>query len=86
MITDFIIKSMTMILYFYNTYIHPHIGDLLTHINEWQNYTSTFQTYLGGVYFILGKSLIVFIITTFGIILVVRLFFAVLNIVGQYVP
>lgn len=86
MLTDFIIKLMGVFLDFYTNNIHPMITNMITQINTFQSYTSTFTTYLGGVYFILGKSLCIFIVTTFGIILVIRLFFALVNIIGQYVP
>lgn len=86
MLTDFVNNLLTTILSFYTNVLHPHIANLLSHIMAWQTYTADFKTYLGGVYYVLGKPLIVFIVVTFSLILVVRLVFAIVWLVGQFVP
>ena len=86
MINDIIIKCLGVLIDFYSQYIHPHVSDLLTLMVKWRDYSSQFQVWLGGVYYILGKPLVIFIVTAFGIILVIRLIMALVNIIGQYVP
>lgn len=86
MFTDLLTGLLNMILSIYTNVLHPHIANLLSHIMEFQNYTNDFKTYLGGVYFVLGKPLIIFILATFGLILLVRLVFAIIWLIGQFVP
>lgn len=63
MITDIFIK----IIEFFNTLyvnfqISQKISDLLSRLNEYQNYLPDFKKYIGGVYFIFGKPLVTYIV------------------------
>lgn len=62
------------------------LNNLISFTDDWQNYQSTFNNYLSGVYFLFGKSLVIYIVTAFGIIVVIRIIMALINIIGQYVP
>lgn len=70
----------------YVDYISQHIQTLIDHIGQYETYTATFQQYLGGVYFIFGKPLCMYIITTFFIVFAIRLIMAIVMLVGQFIP
>lgn len=62
------------------------LNNLISLTDDWQTYQTTFNNYLSGVYFLFGKTLVIYIVTAFGIIVVIRIIMALINIIGQYVP
>lgn len=86
-INDLISK---FILSFANLYdssgLHTAVTNLIGILDDWQSYQATFAEYMQGVYFLFGKSLVVYMVTVFTIIFIVRLVFAIVHLVGQYVP
>lgn len=66
--------------------INDKITTLLSYLDDFQSYTTEFNKYLSGVYFIFGKSLVVYIVTVALLIIVIRIAFAVVNLVGQFIP
>lgn len=66
--------------------LYTKITTLISYLDDFTTYTTEFNKYLSGVYFILGKSLVVYIVTCFALIVVIRIIFAVINLVGQFVP
>lgn len=62
------------------------ISNLISYTDDWQQYQSTFNNYLSGVYFIFGKPLVIYMVTLFAIIVSIRIIMAFVNIIGQYVP
>lgn len=59
------------------------INDLITTISSYQ---STWNDLTSVVYFVLGKPLVVACISVGVCIIIVKLIFAFINIIGQYVP
>lgn len=66
--------------------INEKITTLLSYLDDFQTYTTEFNKYLSGVYFIFGKSLVVYIVTVALLIIVIRIAFAIVNLVGQFIP
>lgn len=66
--------------------LYTKITTLIGYLDDFATYTTEFNKYLSGVYFILGKSLVVYIVTCFALIVIIRIIFAVINLVGQFVP
>lgn len=66
--------------------INDKITTLLSYLDDFQTYTTEFNKYLSGVYFIFGKSLVVYIVTVALLIIVIRIAFAIVNLVGQFIP
>lgn len=88
MINDFIKWCLDLIDYFYNLIpsdynLFDKLSDLLTNLSQYQ---STWNELIGVVYFIIGKPLIITCISVGVAIIVIKLIFALINIIGQYVP
>ena len=87
MINDFITK---LILSFddllTNIGLYTKLTSLLSHLTDFQQYTLEFQKYLSGVYFIFGKALCTYMISVFIIVVGVRIVFAIVHLVGQFIP
>lgn len=87
MINDFIIKIIMVFDNLYNNFgVSSLLEDLLEKVSTFEDYLSDFEYYLGGVYFVLGKPLVIFMVSVFGIIFTIRLVMAIVNIVGQFIP
>lgn len=69
-----------------NVGLYTKLTTLLNHLSDFTQYTTEFQKYLTGVYFIFGKALIVYMISVFITVVVVRIVFAIVHLVGQFVP
>ena len=50
--------------------LYTKITTLIGYLDDFTTYTTEFNKYLSGVYFILGKSLVVYIVTCFALIVV----------------
>lgn len=66
--------------------INNMITTLLSYLDDFQSYTTEFNKYLSGVYFIFGKSLVIYIVSVAVVIIILRIALAVVNLVGQFVP
>lgn len=88
MINDLIKWGLNIIDYFYN--LIPSNYNLITKIQELltslSTYQSTWNDLTSVIFFILGKPLVVTCISVGVCIIVVKLIFALINIIGQYVP
>lgn len=88
MINDFISWCISLIDTFYN--LIPSQYNLITKISDLINaltqYNATWQQLTGIIFFICGKPLITMCIGVGVAIIVIKLVFAIINIVGQYVP
>ena len=86
-INDFIIGFINSLITFYESSgLHTDVTNLICYLDDWQQYSSLFAEYMQGVYFLFGKALVVYMVTVFVAVFVVRLFFAVVNLVGQFIP
>lgn len=65
---------------------YTKFSTLLGYLDDFQTYTTEFNKYLSGVYYIFGKSLVTYIVSVFVIIVIIRIVMAVVNMVGQFVP
>lgn len=88
MINDFIKWCIDIIDSFYNQIPSQYnliekITDLLSSLIDYQ---ATWQTFTSVIFFIVGKPLVVACIGVGIAIIVIKLIFAIINIVGQYVP
>lgn len=86
MLNDIVIKLITVLNTLYTTFVSPYMTQVISLLSTWNNYESTMRYYLQGVYFIIGKGLCMYIVSAFVVILAIRIVFAIINIVGQYVP
>ena len=87
MINDLIIKLIQLFDGLYNSFgVSSLIEDLIDQASTFENYTTDFSYYLSGLYFVLGKPLVVFIVGVFALVFSIRLVMAVVNIVGQFIP
>ena len=69
-----------------NLGLYTKITSLIGYLDDFQSYTTEFNKYLSGVYFIFGKSLVIYMVTVFAIVVTVRIAFAVVHLIGQFVP
>lgn len=66
-----------------NTGLYTKITELIGYLDDYQSYTTEFHKYLSGVYFVFGKPLVMYIIGVFVVIVVIRILFAVINLLLQ---
>ena len=66
--------------------LYTKLTELIGFLDDFQNYSTEFNKYLSGVYFILGKGLVTYMVSVFVVVVVVRIIFAVVHLVGQFVP
>ena len=69
-----------------NLGLYTKFSNLIGYLDDFQTYTTEFNKYLSGVYFIFGKALVSYMVSVFIIIVAVRIIFAIVNLVGQFVP
>ena len=87
MINDFIIGFFDFFNSIYTTLgVSTVVTGLLSTFSKIMDYSSTFQYYLSGAYYVFGKSLVSFTFTASGLVFVFRFVMAVIYIVGNYVP
>lgn len=86
-INDIISNLILSLADFYTSSgLHTAVTNLIDKLDDWQTYSSLFSTYLSGLYFLFGKALILYIVGVFTAVFLVRLIFAVVNLIGQFVP
>lgn len=66
--------------------LYQKFTELIGFLDDFESYTNEFNKYLSAVYFIFGKTLVTYIVGVFVVIVIVRIIFAIVNIVGQFVP
>lgn len=82
MLTDSIIKLLTFLDSIWtNLGISNGITNLLDKLNKPFEFVADFSYYMSGVYYIFGKPLVIYLISVVAIIVVVRLAFAIINLV-----
>lgn len=87
MINDFLSSIILALDHLLNELgLNDKISDLLSYIDDYSGYTSEFNKYLSGVYFVVGKPLVIYILSVAVTIIIIRIIFAIVNLVGQYVP
>lgn len=87
MINDIITGLISFLSSLYtNLGLHTAFSGLLDLLDDFQQYQTLFNEYLSGVYFLFGKGLVIYMVGAFLTILLVRVVFAVINIVGQFIP
>ena len=69
-----------------NLGLYTKFTQLIGYLDDFQSYTTEFNKYLSGVYFIFGKSLVTYMISVFVIIVLIRIIFAIVHLVGQFIP
>ena len=86
-INDIISKLILSLADLYNSAgLHTALSSLIDKLDDWQSYSTLFAEYMSGVYFLFGKALVVYIVGVFITVFVVRLLFAVVMLIGQFVP
>lgn len=61
--------------------IHDKISSLLDFISSVDDYSQTFSYFVGGVYFIFGKPLVIALISVIAVIIGIRLCMAIVNLI-----
>lgn len=71
-------------------YINLHIVDLINKISDLmttsQTYITNWNKFVEIVYFVIGKPFTLIIVTTGAVVIIAKLVFALINLIGQYVP
>lgn len=62
------------------------IDKIATLLNSLQSYQDTWNSLMSVIYFVIGKTLLTTCIGVGVAIIVIKLIFAIINIIGQYVP
>lgn len=88
MINDLINWCLNLLDYFYSLIPSQYnlidkIQELITSLSHYQN---TWNEFTSVIFFVVGKPLVVMCIGVGCAIIIVKLIFAIINIVGQYVP
>lgn len=85
---NFLIKQFLDLLDW--CYTNLYINELFTKINELftmiSNYQSQWDQFMGIIFFIVGKSLLVFCVGVGVAIIIVKIVFALIHLIGQFVP
>lgn len=88
MINDFIEWALSIIDQIYS--LIPENLNLINKItallSSLQSYRDTWNSLMSVIYFVIGKPLLTTCIGVGVVIIVIKLVFAIINIVGQYVP
>lgn len=66
--------------------LYDKMDILLSYLDDYSSYTTEFNKYLSGVYFVVGKPLVIYLLSVAVTIIIIRFIFAIVNLVGQYVP
>lgn len=75
-------KSLEFLDYLYTSLgVHEKLTDLLAWFSNLTTYKTTFAQFVGGVYFIFGKTLVTTFIVVVGLIITVRIAMAIINLV-----
>lgn len=87
MINDLIVSFIEWVDGVYSSMgLFTALSNIITQINTYQSYINDFQYYLRGAYFILGKPLIIYVVTVSGTIFVIAIIGALVNIISQFIP
>lgn len=85
---NFLIKQFLDLLDW--CYTNLYINELFTKINELftmiSNYQSQWDQFMGIIFFVVGKSLLVFCVGVGVAIIIVKIVFALIHLIGQFVP
>ena len=69
-----------------NLGLYTKFAILIGYLDDYQTYTTEFNKYLTGVYFIFGKPLVIYMVSIFVLVVVIRIVFSVVHLIGQFVP
>lgn len=86
MINFFIEQCLNGLDFIYNSYLTGFFTKITEIFTYFQQYYSTFEDFMEIVYFIFGKGLIVFFLSACLTIIFVKIVFAIINLVGQFIP
>lgn len=87
MINDFLTLPLELLSQLLTTIgLVQLLADLLVKLNTVFNYTEEIHYYLSGAYFIFGRPLLGFVLTSSGIVFVVKFVMAIVMIVSQFIP
>lgn len=87
MINDFLISIFDFLNTIYvNFGVSSVVSQLIEVFSKINDFSSSFQYYLSGAYYVFGKSLVQFVFTASGLVFVFRFVMAVIYIIGNYVP
>lgn len=85
---NFLIKQLLDLLDW--CYTNLYINELFTKINDLftmiSNYQSQWDQFMGIIFFVVGKSLLVFCVGVGVAIIIVKIVFALIHLIGQFVP
>ena len=87
MINDLIVSFINWVDNIYSSMgLFNALSNIITQINTYQFYINDFHYYLRGAYFILGKPMIIYVITVSGTIFIITIIGAIVNIISQFIP
>lgn len=86
MINFFLQQILNGLDWLYTSYLSGFFTKITDLFTMFENTRSVFNELMGVIYFICGKNLIVFGLGVGATIIVVKIVFAIVNLVGQFVP
>lgn len=87
MINDIVYYAISLLDIIFNFKVIQDFIDIIQEFNTLLQTGSTlFVTVLQGLYFIFGKNLVIFALTTFFVIVAVKIVMSIVNVVSQFIP
>lgn len=86
MLNDIFLFGINLIDMFYNAFLTVPINTLNTAFTKINEYSGTLTDLIQAIYFICGKGLVVFGVGVGFSIITIKVIFAIINLVGQFVP
>lgn len=86
MINFFLLQILNGLDWVYINYLSGFFSKITELLTMFENSRTLFDEIIGIIYFFCGKNLIVFGIGVGVTIIIVKIVFAIINLVGQFVP
>ena len=86
MLNFFIEQALTGLDWVYTNFLTGFFSKITEIFTMFENYEDVFFDLMEIIYFLFGKNLIVFFLGCCLTIIIVKVIFAVINLVGQFVP
>lgn len=86
MINFFIEMGLNGLDFIYSNFLSSFFTKITEILTTFSSYQATFEDFMEIIYFLFGKNLIVFFLGACVTIILVKITFAIINLVGQFVP
>ena len=86
MINFFIEQVLAGLDYVYTQFLASFFTKITEIFTRFEDYQDIFEEFIQVMYFLFGKNLVVFFLGCCLTIIIVKVVFAIINLVGQFVP